>query len=59
MDVIWDKKDPSGFGMFSKAGRQTGQRYAIIRQKDEILTNERKVKHVSIFTSFKVTVSLT
>ena len=56
MDIIWDSKDPSGYGMFSKIGRQSVERYAIIRNKEDILSNKRKVKHVSMFSALKVSI---
>lgn len=59
MQIVWDNKDPSGFGMFSKTGRQSSERYSIIRQRNEILANKRKVKHVSLFSALKVSFFLT
>lgn len=55
MHIVWDDRDPSGYGMFSKIGRQSTLRYAIIRKKEEIMSNKKKVKHVSLFSAMKVT----
>ena len=38
MALIKDNYDPSGYGMFSKVGRFTSEKYAIIRRKDELIT---------------------
>jgi hypothetical protein len=38
MALIKDNYDPSGYGMFSKVGRFTSEKYAIIRRKDELIS---------------------
>lgn len=56
MAFVYDQGDPSGLGMYSKAGRFTSEKYSIFQRKDEILSDHKKTKKVSAFPSLsKVT----
>lgn len=46
--------DPTGNGMFSKAGRFTSEKYSVFRKKDEILENKPKYLKVSHFPTFEM-----
>ena len=45
--------DPSGLGMFSKAGRFATEKHIIFQKKDEILNDQRKYLKVSSMPSMK------
>jgi len=47
MAFIFDRSDPNGQGMFSKAGRITSAKYVVFQKKQEILDNQRKFLKVS------------
>ena len=51
MTYVIDEHDPSGLGMFSKAGRFTSEKYIIFQRKDEILYNKKRVLKVSSYPS--------
>lgn len=51
MAFVLDAGDPSGLGMYSKAGRYTSEKYIIFQRKDDILTDHKKTKKVSAFPS--------
>ncbi|KAL4504067.1 hypothetical protein ABPG72_022697 [Tetrahymena utriculariae] len=51
MAYVTDVHDPSGLGMFSKAGRFTSEKYIIFQRKDEILYNKKRVLKVSSYPS--------
>lgn len=54
MTLINDNLDPSGYGMFSKAGRFTTEKYSVFRKKDEILLGRPKYLQVSYFPTFEM-----
>ena len=54
MVSINEKTDPTGGGMFSKAGKFTSQKYSIFRKKDEILQDKRRYLRVSHFPQFEM-----
>lgn len=56
MALVSDIHDPSGLGMFSKAGRFTSEKYIIFQKKDEILHNKRKFKKVSSLPSIDMVI---
>lgn len=51
MAFVQDPHDPSGLGMFSKAGRFTTEKYIIFQKKDEIMFDKKKTFKVSAFPS--------
>ena len=51
MAFVYDQGDPSGLGMYSKAGRFTSEKYIIFQRKDDILNDQKKFKKVSSFPS--------
>jgi hypothetical protein len=54
MAFVLDNADPSGQGMFSKAGRFTSEKHMIFLKKEEILTNQRKFLRVSNLPHIKL-----
>lgn len=54
MAFVADHGDPSGLGMFSKAGRFTSEKYSIFQRKDEILKDQKKYKKVSSLPTIRV-----
>ena len=51
MALLYDHSDPSGLGMYSKAGRHTSEKYIIFQRKEDILSDQKKYKKVSSFPS--------
>lgn len=51
MQIVRDRFDPSGMGMFSKTGRFTTEKMYILRKKDEILSTEKKKVKIPLFTA--------
>lgn len=51
MQIITDKFDPSGMGMFSKTGRFTSEKFYVLRKKDEIMTTKKKSIRIPLFTA--------
>lgn len=52
--MVTEIEDPSGKGMFSKAGKYTSQKYSIFCKKDEILLDKRKLLKVSYIPKFNM-----
>ena len=52
LGLVFDKRDPTGLGMFSKVGRLANQRHAVYKKTDEILSNKRKVFRISQIPQF-------
>ncbi len=53
MSFVMNLADPSGLGMFSKAGRFATEKHIIFQKKDEILNDQRKYLKVSSFPNLK------
>jgi hypothetical protein len=54
MALVTDNSDPSGSGMFSKAGKFTAEKYSVFQTRDEILKDKPKSLQVSQFPTFEI-----
>lgn len=59
MTFVADYGDPSGLGMFSKAGRFTTEKYIIFQKKEEILNDQRRLLKTSSLPNIRVTCIVT
>ena len=53
MAFVADLNDPSGLGMFSKAGRYSTEKHIIFQKKEEILNDKKEFLKVSSLPSIK------